>query len=695
LNLLTISCASQAQFRIFHVLPAHTATIEGLTIRQGGVYNDHATLIIDHCAIQDSYEATGVGGGIYNKGSGGSATLTLLNSTVSNNYADPGCGGICNEAYQGGNATLTIVNSTVTHNSAAIHGLSGGVGGGICNDADLGSATLAMTNSIVTNNEIGAGIPAHGEGGGIFSDGTMAITNSVVSGNTAGYVGGGISNGGTLTIDSSTLSGNNAIGMTGGDGFGYAGGIANFGTLTITNSTLSGNSATFSGGGVTNSGTVTVKNSTLSGNTANVNGGIINGADGTVEIGNTILKAGASGANISRDGGTVTSHGYNLSSDNGGGFLTAAGDQINTDPMLGPLQNNGGPTFTHIPLTGSPAINAGDPNFTPPPLYDQRGYARVVNGRIDIGSLEVQPVPTPSPTPTATTTPSATATPTGTPSPTPTATPSASPTPSSTPARALNISTRLRVELGDRVMIGGFIITGNAPKQVAVRGIGPSLIGFGIGSALADPTLELRDGSGALLFQNDNWQDDTAQAAQLIALGLAPQSSNESAIVATLQPGASFTALLAGKNGGSGVGLMEIYDTDQAANSQLTHISTRGFVQTGDNVMIGGFILGGSGSNNGIVVRGVGPSLAQFGLSNVLADPTLELRDSNGMLLLANDNWQDDSVSAAQLTARGLAPQNSLESGIFASLPPGAFTAILAGKNSGTGIGLVEIYNVQ
>ena len=152
-------------------------------------------------------------------------------------------------------------------------------------------------------------------------------------------------------------------------------------------------------------------------------------------------------------------------------------------------------------------------------------------------------------------------------------------------------------------MIGGFIINGGASKSVAVRGIGPSLSGLGISGALTDPTLELRDGSGALLFQNDNWQDDSAQAAQLTTLGLAPQHPNESGIVATLQPGASYTAILAGKNGGTGVGLMEVYDADSAASSHLANISTRGFVQTGDNVMIGGFILGGN-TNTGIAVRG-------------------------------------------------------------------------------------------
>ena len=432
------------------------------------------------------------------------------------------------------------------------------------------------------------------------------------------------------------------------------------------------------GGGILNNGPLTIVNCTLSDNWANQDGGgIINYA--TLDIGGTILKAGASGVNIFNDGGSVTSRGHNLSSDDGGGLLSGPGDQINTNPMLGPLQDNGGPTFTHALLNGSPAVDTGDPNFSPPPFTDQRGYPRVFNGRIDIGSFELQTVPTPSPTPTATAT--ATVTPTA--------------TPASTPAKALNISTRLRVELDDRVMIGGFIITGTAPKDVVLRGIGPSLVSVGISDALADPILELRNSNGTLLSQNDNWQDDPVQAAQLMALGLAPQHPNESGIVTSLQPNASYTAILAGKNNGTGVGLVEVYDTNQAANSELANISTRGFVQTGDNVMIGGFILGGSNGNTSVAVRGVGPSLAQVGITDVLADPILELRDSNGVLLVSNDNWQDDPISAAELAAHGLALQNPLESGIFRSLSPGAFTAILAGRNGGTGIGLVEIYNLH
>jgi hypothetical protein len=261
------------------------------------------------------------------------------------------------------------------------------------------------------------------------------------------------------------------------------------------------------------------------------------------------------------------------------------------------------------------------------------------------------------------------------------------------PAKALNISTRMRVESGNNVLIGGFIINGTAPKTVAIRGIGPSLTPFGVPDALADPVLELHDSSGGLVQQNDNWQDDPSQASQLTTLGLAPQSSNESGIVASVSP-AAYTAILAGKNGGTGVGLVEIYDTNSGVDSQLANISTRGFVLTGNNVMIGGFILGGA-NNTHVVVRGLGPSLAQFGLNPVLDDPILELRDSNGALLVSNDNWQDDPVSAAQLTARGLAPMNAAESGIQVSELPGAFTAILAGKNGGTGIGLLEIYNVH
>jgi hypothetical protein len=360
--------------------------------------------------------------------------------------------------------------------------------------------------------------------------------------------------------------------------------------------------------------------------------------------------------------------------DIGPGYVTLAKD---TGFMIHTTAGSATPTPTPAAtVTPTPGITptATPPDHTPTP------------------TPTVTPTVTPPVTPTAT--PETTSTPPPAPTPTATAEPSATATPGSGPAQAVNISTRMRVDTGSNVLIGGFIIAGTAPKNVAVRGIGPSLGAFGVPDTLADPTLELRDGRNALLLADDDWQDDAGQAAQLAALDLALSNPKESGMVTTLQPGA-YTAVLAGKDSGTGVGLMEIYDTTPVSASQLGNISTRGFVLTGNNVMIGGFILGGSTGNTNVVVRGIGPSLAGFGLSPVLADPILELHDGNGATLITNDDWQQDPVSASQLSSLGLAPSNAKESGIYTSLPPGAFTAVLAGTSGGTGIGLVEIYNVH
>jgi hypothetical protein len=305
------------------------------------------------------------------------------------------------------------------------------------------------------------------------------------------------------------------------------------------------------------------------------------------------------------------------------------------------------------------------------------------------------PSPIPSPSPTATDTPAPTASPSATPTNTPSPDPSVSPTPTvtATPVRAINLSTRMRVETGDNVMIGGFIVRGESSKDVAVRAIGPSLSQLGIPDSLADPALELRDAAGTLRLENDNWADDPSQAAQLIALGLGLQHPNEAAMLDSL-PGGAYTAVLAGRNNSTGISLLEIYDTSQTTDSQLANISTRGFVLSGASVMIGGFILSGSGETN-VVVRGLGPSLAQIGLNPVLADPVLELRDSNGTVLSSNNDWHDDPVAAAQLKALEVAPSDPLEAGIYLTLPAGGFTAILAGNDGTTGIGVLEIYNVQ
>jgi len=238
-------------------------------------------------------------------------------------------------------------------------------------------------------------------------------------------------------------------------------------------------------------------------------------------------------------------------------------------------------------------------------------------------------------------------------------------------------------------MIGGFIIIGNSPKKVVVRAIGPSLQGM-LAGALTDPILELRGPDGALLSRNDNWREDASQASYLEANNLAPSHNLESAIVATLSPG-SYTAAVTGKNDAAGVGLVEVYDVNQAADSKLANLSTRGVVQSAENVLIGGFILGGSSANTKVLVRAIGPSLANFGVNNALSDPVLELRDSNGGLIRSNDNWKDDQ--ATQIEATGLSPAMDSESVVIADLPAGAYTAIVASKGS-NGVGLVEIYNL-
>jgi len=255
-------------------------------------------------------------------------------------------------------------------------------------------------------------------------------------------------------------------------------------------------------------------------------------------------------------------------------------------------------------------------------------------------------------------------------------------------AQLTNISTRASVQTGQRVTIAGFIVTGTDPKQVVVRGLGPTLTQFGVSGVLADPTLDLHDSTGSIQT-NNNWKDTQQVAIQ--ATGLAPPNDLESAILRTLPPG-NYTAILAGNNGGTGIGLVEVYDVTPSVFSELTNVSTRGFVGTDQAVMIGGFITSGGNGSTQVVLRGLGPTLAQFGVTGVLADPTLTLVDSNGNRT-SNNNWKDTQQAAIQAT--GLAPPNNLESAILVTVAPGNYTAILQGNGGGTGIGLVEIYKVR
>jgi hypothetical protein len=362
---------------VFGIFPEKTAAISGLTIRnaEAGVWNE-GTLAASNCVF------SGNSHGLLNQ----LGIVTVSSCVLSGNSYN----GLYSEGVS------TVSDSVVSGNSY----------GGLFNDvhhgpnkpaAGYGSMTIA--DSIIIDNS----------GSGVLNYGFLTILNSTVSGNSAGqgYDGGGISSGtfktpASVTVVNSTISGNSASGA--------GGGIANYyWGVTIVNSTISGNSAGDAGGAIVNyAGGVQIANSTLSGNSAASGGGIDNVGGqfgGRIETGNTIFNAGASGENIFNNGGTITSHGYNVCSDNGGGLLNGPGDQNSTDPLLGPLQDNGGPTFTHMPLPSSPAIDAGDPNFTPPPFRDQRGpcFHRVFSRRIDVGSVEVQPQPrcvTPGPRPT-------------------------------------------------------------------------------------------------------------------------------------------------------------------------------------------------------------------------------------------------------------------------------------------------------
>ena len=344
------------QSTVFHIVLGETVTISGLTITNGsagsggGIHNDHAALTLDSCTITGNS-----GGGIYNDGNNvGHATLQINNSLITNNSG----GGIYNDAIQAGTATLVITYSTLSNNNNGVainnHGWS-------CTFCGNGTTSVQITNSSITSNPGGAIYSDTGrQNCGGFCPVTISITNSTISGNGDG-------------VHNSTLS-----------------------DTVVSNSTISDN-----GSGIYNDNgaiAASIYNSTMSNNGVeirNFNAPVV------VAMSHTIFNVSPGGHSILNDFGTVTSYGYNVSSDDGGGYLHGPGDQINTDPLLGPLQDNGGPTFTHALLPGSPAINAGDPNFVGPPDYDQRGpgYDRVRGGPIDVGSFEVQNPPPPTPTP--------------------------------------------------------------------------------------------------------------------------------------------------------------------------------------------------------------------------------------------------------------------------------------------------------
>lgn len=283
------------------------------------------------------------------------------------------------------------------------------------------------------------------------------------------------------------------------------------------------------------------------------------------------------------------------------------------------------------------------------------------------------------------------------------------PAPPTPLSRLTNISTRAFVETGENVVIGGFIVQGSEAKRVIIRALGPELTQYGVADALPNPTLELHNGAGALIASNNNWVTTIIggiitqnQVRDIMNSGYAPSNGLESAIIADLSPG-NYTAIVRGVNNGTGVGLVEVYDLDPVtiSSSILRNISSRSIVLTGDDVMIGGFIVQDSGPKR-VIVRAIGPELTQYGVQNVLTDPTLELHDSRGALIASNDNWQTTVIGGIitrdqvmDIQGSGHAPSDPSESAIIADLRPGRYTAIVRGKNIIVGVALVEVYDLD
>jgi hypothetical protein len=256
-------------------------------------------------------------------------------------------------------------------------------------------------------------------------------------------------------------------------------------------------------------------------------------------------------------------------------------------------------------------------------------------------------------------------------------------------------------------MIGGFIVQGTEPKRVIIRAIGPELSQYGVPEALANPTLELHNAAGALIASNDDWRHTiiggiitSDQRLDIRQSGLAPGNPLEAAIIADLSDG-NYTAIVRGVNNTTGVGLVEVYDLNPESSSILSNFSTRAFVQTGDNVMIGGLIVQGTQPKR-FIIRAIGPELTQYGVPNVLANPTLELHDSTGALIASNDSWRHTIIGGiitsdqtGDIRNSGLAPGDGRESAIVADLPAGNYTAIVRGVNNMTGVALVEVYDLD
>jgi subtilisin-like proprotein convertase family protein len=529
-----------------------------------------------------------------------------------------------------------------------------------------------------------------------ISAGSVAIRNvSIINGHSSDAAGGGgIFNAARLTVENCTLSGNMATNSAGAP---RGGAIANLGDLTVRRSTFSGNTAALGGAIFTAARGAFILTCTLTANqarnAAQGSGGAIYAARGDLFISFSTISSndsdGVGGGVTNRPAtdqhtlensivagnnapsgpdlhGEFDVRGSIIGNDSGATFPSAplasqigtAADPIN--PVLGPLANNGGPTDTMASSFESPGLDRGYClAINGLPSTDQRGIGVVdllsvgtsseFSYACDCGAFELNP------------------------------------------AVFANISTRLPVATGENVLIAGFIITtpSEGPtKKVIARGIGPSLQAAGLTGTLADPVLELYNSSG-LVVTNNNWRD--SQQQEILETTIPPASDLESAVVRSLEA-TSYTAILRGNDGSTGLGLVELYDLGISRNVVVANISTRGFVRTGQDVMIGGFILVGNDPAK-VLLRAIGPSLAAAGIQQPLQNPYLELFDGQGMKIAQNDNWQE--TQEAVIAATGAAPGNAAESAILITLPAGSYTAIVSGVAGGTGVALVEAYNIR
>ena len=584
------------------------------------------------------------------------------------------------------NVTVFISRLTISNGDAVEQHSFRGNGGGIDS-----AGTLRLTDCIISGND-----SPGGDGGGLFNDGgTMTVTRCTISNNFANgddFAGGGNGGGigtfrGSVIITSSTISGNSgSISSYCNPVSGGGGGVSNFGSMIISNCTISGNSVrangfcdygpnpvTMYGGGILNYGNLQITSSTIAHNSASggngpSGGGIYSSGDTTTDSSIIALNSAPTGPDFT-GGAALQSMGYNIIGNDADAIISSKPtDQIGTpaapiDLLLGPLANNGGLTLTHALQADSPAIDHGDPAAPP---QDQRGYGRV--GVPDVGAFEYGGVA----------------------------------------ITLANISTRSFVQTGDNVMIGGFIVHGSEPKRVIIRAIGPELTQYGVPNVLANPTLELHNRTGALIASNDNWWHTiiggiitSDQRGDIRNSGYVPGDGKESAIIAEL-PAGNYTAIVRSVNDTMGVALVEVYDLSPDSNSILANVSARSFVQTGDNVMIGGFIVQGTAPKR-VILRAIGPELSAppFNILNALANPTLELHDHTGALIASNDNWQHTIIGGIittsqvhDITNSGYAPGDGRESAIIAELAPGNYTAIVRGVNNTTGVGLVEVYDL-